>query len=134
MKQRIEYRVFPIDTQGSTAVGISLPFNKKGIFGLNYTTQDQVKTNLTNFMLTNAGERVYNVDYGADLGGLLWEPQGNTDEINARIMDRIKAYFPQITVSSLNFSKDEDRGYLFVTLKYSFNRVEDSLIIGLQLQ
>jgi phage baseplate assembly protein W len=133
MRPRQEYRVFPIDTNKNIAVGIKIPFNGKGIFGLNYTTQDQVKTNLTNFMLTNPGERLYNVDYGAGLRDLLFEPQGNTDEIRSRITDRISAYFPQITLLSLDFKSDNDRGFLYITLKYSFNRVDDTLLIGLQL-
>lgn len=133
MRQRQEFRVFPIDTNGNVAVGVRIPFNGVGVFGLNYTTQDQVKSNLTNFMLTNEGERVYNVRYGAGLRSLMFEPQGDTDEINSRITDRIKSYFPQITLQSLDFERDDDHGYLYITLKYSFNRVDDTLLIGLQL-
>jgi phage baseplate assembly protein W len=132
MRQREEFRIFPIDTNKNKAVGVKLPFNSVGIFGLNYTTQDQVKSNLTNFMLTNQGERVYNVNYGAGLRDLLFEPQGNTDEVQARITDRVKAYFPQITVESLDFKQDRESGYLYITLKYSFNRVSDTLLIGIQ--
>lgn len=133
MRQRQEFRVYPIDTNANVAVGIKLPFNAKGIFGLNYTTQDQVKSNLTNFMLTNRGERIYNIEYGAGLRDLLFQPQDNTEEVQARIEDRIKAYFPQIYVQSLTFTKDDDNGYLYITLKYSFNRVDDNLVIGVQL-
>ena len=133
MRQREEFRIFPIDTKKSTAVGIKIPFNSPGIFGLNYTTQEQVKSNLTNFMLTNQGERICNVDYGAGLMDLVFNPQGNTDEINARIVDRIKAYFPQITLRDLSFKSDDVNNFLHITLKYSFNRVDDELLIGLQL-
>jgi phage baseplate assembly protein W len=133
MRQRQEFKIFPIDTNSSKAVGVKLPFNSKGIFGLNYTTQDQVKTNLTNFMLTNQGERVFNVNYGAGLRDLVFNPQGDTSEIEARITDRIKAYFPQITLNSLSFSKDLNDSYLYITLKYSFNRVDNDLVISLEL-
>lgn len=131
MRQRQEFRVFPIDVNKSKAVGIKVPFNAIGIFGLNYTTQEQVKTNLTNFMLTNQGERIYNVNYGAGLRELLFNPQGNTEEVRARIEDRIKAYFPQIRLNKLSFTPNET--ILYVTLDYSFNRVDDQLLIAIQL-
>lgn len=132
MKRRQEFRIFPIDTNKNKAVGISLPFNHKGIFGLNYTTHNQVKTNLTNFMLTNPGERLYNVQYGAGLRDLVFDPQGNNDELHERITDRIKGYFPQITLLGLDFLKDQTDTYLYITLKYSFNKVEEKLTIGIE--
>lgn len=134
MRRREEYRVYPIDTDKSRAVGIGLPFNGKGIFRQNYTTQEQVKSNLTNFMLTNRGERVFNPDYGAGLRDLLFEPQGNTEEAQARIEDRIRTYFPQITVNKLEFVTDEESGVLFIKLSYFFNKNKpDELLIAIQL-
>lgn len=133
MRSRREFRIFPIDTNNNKAVGVKLPFNSKGVFGLNYTTQEQVKTNLTNFMLTNPGERVFNVNYGAGLRDLVFNPQGDTTEIESRITDRIKAYFPQITLENLSFAKDLNAPYLYITLKYSFNRVGNELVISLEL-
>lgn len=132
MRRLQEFKIYPIDTNKNVAVGLKIPFNSKGIFGLNYTTQDQVKTNLTNFMLTNQRERIYNVDYGAGLRDLLFNPQGDTTEIQARIEDRIKAYFPQITLNSLTFESDKNSVYLYITLNYSFNRVENTLVLGIQ--
>lgn len=132
IRQRQEFKIFPIDTNKNKAVGVSIPFNLKGIFGLNYTTHDQVKSNLTNFILTNQGERPYNVNYGAGLRDLLFQPQGDTEEIQSRIEDRIGAYFPQISIKSLDFIKNDDTGFLYIKLKYFFNTKESELLIGLQ--
>lgn len=131
MRQILEYKIYPIDTNRNKAVGIKLPFNQKGIFGVNYTTQDQVKTNLTNFMLTSPGERVYNLNYGAGLRELLFSPGDNINEIRQRIIDRITVYFPQIKLLNLDFNQVDS--IIYINLKYSFNKLEDQLLIGLQL-
>lgn len=132
MRRRKEIKIYPIDTETSKAVGIGLPFNAPGIFKLNYTTADQVKTNLTNFMLTNPGERVFNVDYGAGLGDLIFDQGGNIDEVRGRVEDRIRAYFPQITLVSLDFTYNESGTELYIDLKYYFNKKEDNLVIQIQ--
>ena len=60
-------KIFPIDTRPGTAVGISLPFNAPATFFSTYTTQDAIRNNLLNFLLTNRTERFLNNDFGADL-------------------------------------------------------------------
>ena len=132
MRRRNEIKIYPIDTEKSKAVGVALPFNGIGIFKLNYTTRDQVKTNLTNFMLTNPGERVFNVDYGAGLRDLVFDQGGRIEEVRARVEDRIRTYFPQITLISLDFDRDNTGTELFINLRYFFNKKEDNLLIQMQ--
>lgn len=133
MRRRREIKIYPIDTEASRAVGVGLPFNSVGIFKLNYTTKDQVKDNLINFMLTNPGERPFNVNYGAGLRDLLFSQGENIEEIRDRIEDRIKGYFPQITVSSLDFNLDQTGTELYISLNYFFNKKEDNLTIQMQM-
>ena len=132
MRRRKEIKIYPIDTESSKAVGIGLPFNGVGIFNLNYTTRDQVKANLTNFMLTNPGERVFNVDYGAGLRDLIFDQGGQIEEVRSRVEDRIRTYFPQISLVSLDFELDETGQQLYIDLKYFFNKKEDNLLIQMQ--
>jgi hypothetical protein len=49
------------------AIGVSLPFNADGVFNPTYTSTDQIRANLINFILTNKGERPMNTNYGSDL-------------------------------------------------------------------
>lgn len=49
------------------AIGVSLPFNADGVFNPTYTSTDQMRANLINFILTNKGERPLNTTYGSDL-------------------------------------------------------------------
>jgi hypothetical protein len=49
------------------AIGVSLPFNADGVFNPTYTSTDQIRANLINFILTNKGERPLNATYGSNL-------------------------------------------------------------------
>jgi hypothetical protein len=48
------------------AIGVSLPFNAGGVFTSTYTSTDQIRADLINFILTNKGERPM-TNYGSDL-------------------------------------------------------------------
>lgn len=49
------------------AIGVSLPFNADGVFNPTYTSTEQIRANLINFILTNKGERPMNTNYGSNL-------------------------------------------------------------------
>lgn len=49
------------------AIGVNLPFNADGVFNPTYTSTDQMRANLINFILTNKGERPLNATYGSDI-------------------------------------------------------------------
>jgi hypothetical protein len=48
------------------AVGVSLPFNAGGVFNPVYTSTEEIRSSLINFVLTNKGERPM-TDYGSNL-------------------------------------------------------------------
>jgi hypothetical protein len=72
MRNRVEFKVDSSKRNPNRGIGIRLPFNDYNIFTLNYTTKDQIKSNLTNYMLTNKEERVFNPNFGANLIILLF--------------------------------------------------------------
>lgn len=131
IRRRLESKIYPIDTQKNVAVGLSLPFNGKGIFGQNYTTAEQAKSNLINFMLTNEGERPFNNTFGANLRALVFESVNSVEEIKEIISDKINMYFPQIQNKQLTLSKEDSSNTLYITLKYTYNKQEDSIFIGI---
>jgi hypothetical protein len=67
-------RIDPRDLDKNKAIGISIPFNAGGVFNQTFSTKDQVRSNLINFLLTYKGERILNPEFGADLPKLLFEP------------------------------------------------------------
>jgi hypothetical protein len=63
----------PIDVGSRVAIGVSIPFNAPQVFTQTYTTQDQVKSNIINFILTNKGERVFNPTFGSNIRKYVFE-------------------------------------------------------------
>ena len=49
---------FPIDLTPSVAVGYGFPMNGPAVFLPTYTTRDQIKANLINYLLTNNTENL----------------------------------------------------------------------------
>lgn len=129
MRNRVEFKVDSSKRNPNRGIGIRLPFNDYNVFTLNYTTKDQIKSNLTNYMLTNKGERVFNPDFGADLRKLLFDQ--NSDFTNARevLLDDLAIYFPMITINSLEFNPDIDRNLLNIKLSYAINNDADTILI-----
>lgn len=129
MRRRVEYRLTSSDRNPNRGLGIRLPFNEYNVFTLNYTTKDQVKSNLTNYMLTNKGERVFNPEFGADLRKLLFDQLSDFTDAREILLDNLAIYFPMITVNALDFSPDFDRNVLNIKLNYSINNNADSILI-----
>ena len=129
MRRRIEYTVDSSARNPNRGIGIKLPFNTYNVFTINYTTKDQVKSNLTNYMLTNKGERPFNPEFGADLRRLLFDQ--NTDFTIAKevLLDNLGLYFPMITVNNLDFTADLQRSLLNIKLDYSIKKDADTILI-----
>ena len=129
MRNRIEYTVDSSTRNPNRGLGIKLPFNTHNVFTINYKTKDQVKSNLTNYMLTNKGERPFNPEFGADLRRLLFDQ--NTDFTIAKevLLDNLGLYFPMITVNNLDFTADLQRSLLNIKLDYSIKKDADSILI-----
>jgi len=129
MRRRVEYKIEGNVQTPNRGLGVRLPFNSTNIFTVNYTTKEQVKSNLTNFMLTNKGERVFNPEFGADLRNLLFEPSTDFTQARDILLDQLGVYFPMITVNQLDFSADAERHVLNIKLNYTVNNSEDSILI-----
>ena len=124
-----------LDTQPSTGVGISLPFN--GATGINttYTTKDAIKSNLLNFILTGKRERVMNPSFGSGVRDLLFQPitVDLIDQIENLIIGGINEYFPQVIVNSLNINLSSNNLTVTIYLNYSVinTNIEDELQINI---
>ena len=129
MRKRIEYTVDSSTRNPNKGLGIKLPFNTKNVFTINYTTKDQIKSNLTNYMLTNKGERPFNPEFGADLRNLLFDQDSDFTSAKEVLLDNLVIYFPMITINSLDFSTDTSRNLLNVKLDYSIRKDADTILI-----
>lgn len=112
----------PLDLNQRVAVGVSIPFsNTNDVFNSTYTTIDQIKSNLINFILTNRGERRLNPNYGSNLRQYLFEPI-NPSTINAleiKLTNDIKTNFPSVRVNQLTLAPIYDNNAVQIVINYS---------------
>lgn len=124
-----------LDLKPSTGVGVSIPFN--GPTGLNttYTTQDAIKSNLLNFILTGKRERIMNPGFGSGLRDVIFEQLTPEviDTIEDIIVNGVDLYFPQITIGTLNIDLDSETQTVSIYLSYSVDNtnITDELQINL---
>ena len=127
---------FPIDQTPSVAVGYGFPMNGPAVFLPTYTTRNQIKANLINYLLTNKGERVFRPDFGADLRNLLFEGilETTQDELLITIQDNIGRFFPNIVIKQIKFNNEIDRNTTNFVLTYQIENfgIEDMINIELQ--
>lgn len=111
----------PIDSVARKAVGFGFPLNGPAVFVPTYTTREQTKANLINYLLTNRGERVFNPTFGADLRNLVFENivDVTSDELQERIQNDISTYFPQVVVEEIKFDNIPDSNTINFTLTYN---------------
>ena len=106
IRKKIGYRIDPLDLNTRKAIGVKIPFNKKGVFQFNYTTKDQIKSNLINLLLTSPGERYHEPSYGVGVREILFDQNTETNErirtLKARIDQNIQYHIPQIVVDRLD--------------------------------
>lgn len=129
-------KIFPIDTQPGTAVGVSIPFNAPAVFYSTYITKDAVRNNLLNYFLTNKTERYLNPSFGADLRAFIFEQitDGNLDNLKQDIQSQITLYFPNVSVASIELLSDTDSNEVTLVLKYNIidTGISDQLQITFQ--
>jgi phage baseplate assembly protein W len=127
-------RVNPLDLRKNIAIGISLPFNgPSGPFNSTYSTQDQIKSNLINLILTNKGERVFNPEFGLGLRDILFE--GITDDIVPIIQDLIvtgtNIFIPEIIIieTIVNLNKDDNSISITVNYRLKISGTSDQITV-----
>jgi len=135
IRPRKPIRIDPIDVAKKTAVGIRLPFNKKRVFTLDYTTRDHAKSKLTNLLLTSPGERLNLPLFGVGLKNRLFEQQTETagDNLRSIVTPQAQQYVPEIEIKNIFLKDGGIAGHkLFVTVNYSLinNDEEDSVTLS----
>jgi len=114
-------QVDPLDLYGNVAIGIRLPLG--GPFSSTYSTEEQIKSNLINLLLTNKGERIMNPQFGCDLGRVLFE--GIVDDLNDKIRElittNVAVFVPQVEIIDIIINEDSsynNSNTISITLKY----------------
>lgn len=131
MLKRQTFRLNPHDVGQPRGIGINVLFNNDtSVFNQTFTTKDQVKSNLINFILTNKGERMFNPTFGGNLRASLFEPDVIFDSVAARLEEEIYAYVPNIIINNISIKLLSDQNIVTVSLFYSINNQNDNLVIN----
>ena len=135
-------QISPIDLNKSAAVGVNIPFSgpnsvasnittgsavfatlpskQNTPFQSNFFTSDALKNNLTNYFLTNPGERPLNPTFGGGLRSYIFEQitTGNLKFLQNKIQKDLDLFFPQVNVKNLKVTGQEDSNSINVSLTY----------------
>jgi len=111
------------------AIGLSLPITINNIaFEQTFQTNEQVKSNIKNLLLTKKGERILQPEFGSGLHEVLFE--FNNDEyssiIESEIESAINQWLPFVTIQDIeieqtDFLKDTNRVNVSITFRIGEN-------------
>jgi len=124
----------PLDINQRVGVGVSIPFNGPAVFNTTYTTSEQIKSNIINYVLTNNNERIFNPDFGANLRAQLFEnvtPISVSNLENNLIRD-INILFPNVRVLSITIQPIYDQNTVNISITYSIlNNTPETINISI---
>ena len=126
----------PIDLTPSVAVGYGFPLNGDAVFVPTFTTREQTKANIINYLLTNKGERVFRPMFGGDLRNLLFENilESTQNDLLTMIQNDLTRYFPTVVIKELKFENQEDRNTINFILTYQIENFGIEDLINIELQ
>jgi phage baseplate assembly protein W len=110
----------PIDVGQQVAIGVPIPFNSPQVFTQTYTTSDQIKSNLINFILTNKGERPLNPEFGTTIRKYLFENINSTTLKNLEdtLRTELTLNFPTVTFNNISFQPQYDTNAINIIVNY----------------
>lgn len=129
-------KIYPLDLQESTAVGIDLPFSNTAVFNSTYETKDAIKANLINYFLTNKGERYMNPSFGSDIRTLLFENinEDILEELRDIVSRDLSRFFPRVVPIKIDLTAEPDSNLVNFYLRYQISdtNIEDELLINIE--
>lgn len=104
-------------------IGIDLPIRrgKQGGFQQTFTTQEAIKSNLKNFLLTNFGERPLNPTFGNNLRKFVFEQDVESTKIQIEELVRTSVVenFPSISIEDFVFENITDDNRITFSITFS---------------
>ena len=125
------------DLNPNTYIGLKLPIkNSSNLdFDMAKTSLEQSKFNITNLLLTNTGERVYQPEFGSRLRELIFEQidENLPNKIEEEVRRAVSRWLPYINISSVEtLTNDTNKNQIYVKVKYSTTlnrRTEQEVVI-----
>lgn len=129
-------KISPIDFKPSTGIGVKIPFSANNVFTVVYTTKEQLKYNIINYMLTDLGERPMNPNFGMGLRSRLFESitESTIEEIQESIRTQIEANFPNVQIKQLDVIGEPDTNSIKIQFSYTIKSSKETDGILLKIQ
>ena len=128
--------ISPLDLKPSTAIGVSIPFSAPNVFTSVYTTQDQLKYNIINFLLTGRKERVFQPNFGAGLREQLFEQitDDSVATLEALIRTGVEDNFNNVNVTQVQVTPSYDQNTINISFSYSILNTNQTDQISLNFE
>ncbi len=116
-----------IDQQPAIGVGIGVPFistaisGSDSLFRINYTTTEQLKSNMINYFLHSRGERPLNPNFGSRINEFLFEQDSlpSNEILKTYIEDEIRSLFPAVNLQEVKIISNSDYNIITIQISYS---------------
>lgn len=117
-----------LDLRPSTGIGVSIPFDYQSAFETVYTTKDQLRNNLINYLLTDKRERYFTPDFGAGLRRRLFEQMtpDSLEGLELSIKQDVQQYFPRVLITYIKLTPNYDQNYFTLTFSYNIANTGNS--------
>jgi len=124
------------DMKPSMGVGVKIPFSGQSVFTTVYSTKEQIKYNLINYLLSDPRERPFNVSFGAGLRSKIFEhiSYKTIDDIKMSLTTKLEKTFPQINVTEVTVDPNADMGSIMISFSYSIVNTGENDEVNIQIQ
>lgn len=128
--QREQFYISSQDLSKNVGIGVKIPFSKDTVFQTTYTSQEQTKCNLINFLLSNEGDRPFS-NFGANLRTYLFDQMVDEDELKSILEAKIYGYIQNISIQDIIIEKIEEENSLIIKIYYFYNNNKDQVVLKL---
>lgn len=131
-----------IDQQPAIGVGIGVPFlstaisGSDALFRINYTTADQLKSNMINYFLHSRGERPLNPNFGSRIYEFLFEQDSPSSNgiLQTYIKEEINLLFPAVNLKEVKVISNSEYNIITIQISYSvFTSLDEFLELNIPL-
>jgi phage baseplate assembly protein W len=129
-------QINPLDLKPSTGIGVSIPFSTKSVFNTVFTTAEQLKYNIINFLLTGKRERIFVPEFGSGLSNQVFEvitEEGNKG-LEQYIKMTVENFFTNIEIKKITVVSTFDNNVINVEFSYNIKNTGQSDEILLNFQ
>lgn len=106
-------------------INIKFPFQQSEegyLFGMNRTSKDAVRSDLSHLLFARKNQRLYNPEFGLDLFGNLFEPMDdiNYNNIKSKLNETVKNFIPGIVIENIEVIPNEELNSVNVKVEYTY--------------